>query len=250
MIFFEEVKKMNQLKQGLKRIADQYTGKAMAPVVDPNQFNDPLAAQTEWSQKLKGQVMFRTHKRKADGGGDILYHSTILFRIMTAAAILLGGGLFALALPDPNLRVFAVLFGVVTLAGFYMLVFKLGPIGFHSGEREFRRGWGPTRLVVPFDRIHALQLLTKVARDQSSDQQRGGPGGATIHLGRSRATRYVTSHELNLVLDDGQRENVLTFQDSGEALKDAETIAALVGVPVWNGMDHSMSHVIYQRPLF
>jgi len=72
-----------------------------------------------------------------------------------------------------------------------------------------RDGERKTRL----DRIHALQIISELCR--------------------SRNSSYY-SHELNLVLVDGKRINVVDHGNLPKLQEDAEILARFLGTPIWD----------------
>ena len=63
--------------------------------------------------------------------------------------------------------------------------------------------------------IHALQLLSK---------------------DRSDAEHSYHSYELNLVLEDGKRINVVDHGDETQIRTDAQALSRFLGKPVWDGI--------------
>ena len=65
----------------------------------------------------------------------------------------------------------------------------------------------------PLDRVHAIQIVHERVRDSDSS---------------------YTSYEINLVLHDAQRVTVVDHGSLKHIRRDAEQIAELIGVPVWD----------------
>jgi hypothetical protein len=63
-----------------------------------------------------------------------------------------------------------------------------------------------------FDQVRELEMLTK-------------------HIQRLDRAGY-DNHELNLVLDDGTRVNLISHPDTAQIARDAQTLAGIIGVPI------------------
>jgi hypothetical protein len=81
------------------------------------------------------------------------------------------------------------------------------------------------KLNLPLARIHAIQLIFVFFSEFPDDYQ------------------------INLVLDDGERINLMTFQDANRARLDANKIATFLGIPVWDAINHKTSPIILEWPV-
>lgn len=45
---------------------------------------------------------------------------------------------------------------------------------------------------------------------------------------------HIKKYEMNFVMKDGSRFNVLTLENKHQILADAQLLAKLLGIPVWN----------------
>lgn len=189
--------------------------------------DDPLASKVSWQPLVGGGSSFRTHRlRETDGRlcvrrtwGGMAF--ACVFAIPGTLAVLAALPV-ALAVSDKGWLVggFLLLWGAgFGGAGWFML---LGgkPLTFDARAGVYYRGKayvhgaglaGDQQGFI--GRIHALQLVSE--RLTSS--------------GRNRSS--FTSHELNLVLDDGERVNVMDHGGDVEAC--ARKLADFLDVPVW-----------------
>lgn len=89
---------------------------------------------------------------------------------------------------------------LLMISGAVVIIQSILPVGFDSKNRLFYRGWRVKgreavlnlKNAIPFNRIHAIQLITKVGRTSSS-------------LENYHEDHYFYAYELNLVLPDGTR---------------------------------------------
>jgi hypothetical protein len=120
-----------------------------------------------------------------------------------------------------------VLIGVVFAAtGGSLLYFGAKPIVFDKSQDEFWRGWkkpqetGDPRSLknhVFLSNVHALQVVSEYCRGNKSS---------------------FYSHELNLVLEDGSRLNVIDHGNFGKLMQDAKALADFLGKPLWSPMSY------------
>ena len=231
---------MFKVIQKLEEFAKQA---AARDAVDPAVFQDPLAMRTEWTPKSRGGSNFTTHRMRKVHGQRLEFRATGGMRAFTMLFLLVGLGVMGFAVV--SLRkggaffsqdvLFLLLFGVVfALCGGLMLWFALTPIVFDLGlgfywrnRKRPDRVFDPSTLknCVPLARIHALQILAE---------------RVTSSGGKGRSRNYL-SYELNLVLDDGSRLNVVDHGNLDTLQSDAAEISSLLGKPLW---DATM-----QRPL-
>lgn len=217
----------------LRKMAAKLGFRIVEPVpFDPGVFNDPLALETEWSPAKKGGASFGTHRLHSVGPtrmafrptrGAMAFYSLFLIigvALLTFFAVSMvsrsdGGTAIRMTVP--------ILIGLVfTVAGAGMLYTGIAPIIFDGHRGEFWKGrmapWEARNnrelaAHTPIDRIHALQIISeRVSTDDGS----------------------YTSYELNLVLDDGARLNVVDHGNLDDLRRDARTLASFIDKPVWD----------------
>lgn len=188
--------------------------------------DDPVALKASWDPLKPGGANFKTHELAASPHRFEVRHSA---GGLAFAGVFAGfGALFVLIglvilVGDARLGglVFAFVGSVFVAAGVYMLR-REGPLtfdlraGVYYRGKAYRSGASSPAVQGALASIHALQLLQETIRSSSG----GGPSS-------------FTSHELNLVLADGTRVNVLDH-GKGEAVLDAaKQLAAALDVPIW-----------------
>lgn len=102
-------------------------------------------------------------------------------------------------------------FGIHNIKQKETLLFNLDTAQFSEKDEESKR-------IIPFSQIHGLQLIevyNKVSR---------------TNMGNS--DRYY-SYELNLILKNAQRINILSHGDKNEIIKDTKMLATYLSVPIW-----------------
>ncbi len=196
---------MGLLDQAAEALKNAIQSSISAP--DAAAFDDPVALKTEWKPLTPGGANFRTHKLADDGAGGIRFVPTVGYRLFGLVFLALGLGL---ALPSlVALKPLASIFGLIFAAAG---VFLLWPRKkrFDASTRSCTLGETET----PFGSIHAVQLLREWVSGDSS----------------------YYSYELNLVLKDGSRLNVVDHASLVALRDDADRVAACIGCKVWDGI--------------
>ncbi len=217
-----------KLKEKFETMVEQ-AKKAHAERADVSRFNHPLAEQIEWHPLKGGGSNFCTH-RLDDSQNDLL-----VFKATRGAKLFIGifgfAGLLGLAIPlaiyftqdtEWFLLLFAFLFGGIFLGASYLMYH------FMTMPRVFDRFYGhyykgrkkPNEMdvnsknpLIDCNDIVALQIIREYIRSDKS--------------------RYY-SYELNLVLRDGERINVVDHGKIQALREDAEILSTHLGVPVWD----------------
>jgi len=197
--------------------------------LDLSRFQDPLAEKTQWTPARSGGTNFRTHALRElspvrvafrMSGGGLLFN---LIFLLAGLGIIMGSALSHSPGRPFLMLLFPVLFGMIFAGvGGGMLFFSARPIVFDKSLGWFWKGYRqpslmggspPPRIGTPLSRIHALQIL--------SESVRGDKGS-------------FTSYELNLVLRDGTRLNVLDHGNYNRLVEDARRLASFLGVRIWD----------------
>lgn len=203
-----------------------------SPSFDPAKFNDDVAMKTEWSPLKGGGSNFQTHKLvpvdytrmefKATWGARIF--SLIFFMAGLAVPVIFRinnnqvfGGIFGSGF------LFIVLFGAIFMAaGGWMFYSFAKPVVFDKTKGMYWKDWkAPTRYLAEGDEddssrisnIYALQIIPELVRSDNKS--------------------YV-SYELNLILRDGSRMNVVDHGNPVQMQEDAQKLSEFLGVPVWD----------------
>lgn len=202
------------------------------PVFDPSIFNDSLAMETQWNPLKGGGSNFRTHKLVQVDYTRIEFKSTLGAKLFSFVFMAFGVGIPAVI--GYNIIqesgdffqldvLFVGLFGLIFFGvGSFMFYWFAKPVIFDRTKGMYWKGWKtPQRYLTQnavkeasrIGNIHALQIIPEFIRSDKSSYY---------------------SYELNLVLKDGSRMNVI---DHGNAIKireDAKMLSEFLGVPIWD----------------
>lgn len=219
---FEKLKaKIEELKELVKK------GKQPP---DLSQFNDPLAEQTEWTPAKSGGTNIRTHTLVEKSptrmafrptAGAMFFYLIFLFAGLGIAigipvsAIAKGSFKPELLFPIGIGLVFIVIGSCLTYFGSNPIVFDTMNGYFWKGRKDPERVFDINKIkhCVRLKEIHALQLLSE-------------------YCSGNKSSYY--SYELNLVLEDGTRLNVVDHGNLNKLREDAEKLSLFLGKPVWD----------------
>ena len=196
---------------------------------DPSALGDEIALRTEWTPAKGGGANFQTHRLV-----EIDMHRTE-FRA-TPGMVLFGAlftsiGLGAMAImvvanrDDANFALFVpVLIGLVfTAIGAGILYFGLAPIVFDKRRGEYWKG-----RTAPYEAANRESLKHYAELE----------GIRALQIIKERCTSKNSSYysyELNLVLEDGSRLNVIDHGNLERLREDARRLSAFLGKPLWDG---------------
>lgn len=198
---------------------------------DPAKFNDPVALRTAWTPAKGGGTNFRTHKlvqvdlRRVEFRatvGNILFCSLFLI-----AGLGVGIGVVVYTIVHGRALdveiAFPVLFGMIfAVVGGGLLYYTTRPIIFDAQRGFYWKGRKspddvPDRTAIKdfalFADLHAIQLVSERCSGKNSS---------------------YCSYELNLVLHDGKRLNVIDHGNRDKLRVDAATLSRFLGKPVWD----------------
>jgi len=200
--------------------------------VNPAQFNDPVALQTEWKPVRTSRSGASSNKLIQKDANLLVYKPSILGRIMGIIFTLIGASVIAVFFTLTDDQPYLVLVVGLIFAGVGVLVFFQAstPVAFDKSIGMFYKGRKQQKLAdatdtkhtALFSDIHAIQMLSRL-ESTSSDN--------------NTPSRFYTVYDMNLVRHDGQRVFVATYGKSEKAREDARMIAEFINVPVWDGID-------------
>jgi hypothetical protein len=214
----------------LKRLKNVFAS-VPSTAVDPAQFGDELATSIAWSPLKAGGASLCTHRLVSADSDRCVFRATWRARAFYLVFLLVGvGGLIVFGPVHTYLeglgpfRLVPFLIGLVlVIAGGTMFYLGTQPLTFDKKRGTYWTGrsepapqkrTAAAKENVALERIHAIQLLVERVRGNSSTYD---------------------SYELNLVLDDGSRVNLLDHSGLRQLRQDAEGLAHFLGVPVWDG---------------
>ncbi len=215
-----------KLKQKLRMLT------AVPAPFDPSRFGDSLASQIDWTPAKRGGTNFRTHKLTTVGPNRIEFRASIGAKLFSLLFFFLGLGVSAaLAVSwfkgdeapfEPGLLV-PLLLGLLFMAiGGYLFYSGTKPIVFEKARGVFWKGRkGPDEAIdsrntgsyVRLDHVHAVQLI--------SEYVSGGKNS-------------FYSYEMNLVLQDGKRINVVDHGNLNRIREDGKMLSLFLGKPLWD----------------
>jgi hypothetical protein len=201
---------------------------------DPSMFGDPVAEQTNWMPAKRGGANFRTRKLVMVTPNRIEFRASLAAKIFFSS-FLLGGMGFAVgfyvfhsstaAFPLNLDTLVPLLAGIgFSAVGAVLLYFGTAPVVFDKSRGFFWKGRKARGGVYHSDSlkhfagledIHALQLISEYCRGRKSSYY---------------------SYELNLVLRDSRRINVMDHGDCEKLRKDARTLSQFLEKPVWDAI--------------
>jgi hypothetical protein len=201
---------------------------------DPGTLGDPVAKKTAWTPAKGGGANFRTHRLVTMSPERVEFRSSLGGKLFCLVFLVAGLAVMVLVpfatysegkLGFNAETIFPVMFGsIFALVGGFMLYFMSRPVVFDRRAGLFWKGWqNPEKMLNPetlkdctaLGKIHALQLISE-------------------YCSGSKSSYY--SYELNLVLEDGSRINVVDHGDSEKLRQDAQTLSEFLGKPVWDGI--------------
>ncbi|MFB3919364.1 MAG: hypothetical protein ACE14U_04770 [Candidatus Velamenicoccus archaeovorus] len=217
------------MREDLGKFFSNFLPQNTAPF-DPSVFHDPLAQATQWTPAVRGGANFCTHRLKKIDHTRLEFRPTFGMVVFCLFFILFGlafavlplgsiykqyGGFHWSMLPAP---LFGLFFSFLGIAIFRM---SQCPVVFDMKRGGFCKGWagsGPAgrrkgETFVDMSRIHALQVLSEYCHGSKSSYH---------------------SYELNLVLEDASRVNVVDHGDLRALREDAGVLGQFLGVPVWD----------------
>jgi hypothetical protein len=189
--------------------------------IPPSLADDPFARRTRWDPLVGGGANFRTRDLVTVNAARVEFPASLGMRLFAGVFLLLAisAGVVGGVSGGWPLVAFGGAFAAVGVGLFY---FGTAPVVFDKRHGAFWCGrTAPNEVVnrlalkayAKLDDIHALQIIR--------ERVRGDDGS-------------YDSFELNLVLTDGRRINVTDHGDYDTLRRNADTLGAFLGRPVWD----------------
>ncbi len=210
----------------LAQIAQQFQN-SLNPF-DPAQLGDPIAIQTDWRPIKGGGSNIRTYKLVKVNPYRMKFRTTsgaIIFALIFA---LPGTALLTFLIPNIDWTsidigiVIGLFLGLVFASlGWYMFFRQMRPFVFDKQEGFIWKGRKPAEMgtyettakYVWLESVHALQIIAEYM---------SGKGGGYY------------SYELNLVLKNANRINIIDHGCRKKLTEDAAVLAEFLGIPLWD----------------
>ncbi len=228
----EELKDVDLTKRD--DLAKKLVQKILSRDIDPSRFGDPVAAQTDWSPAKAGGSSFTRHTMTKVSPYRIEFRASGGAKVFSIIFVLMGIGIafgfsffhFSHGTFSPSLvTVVPLLFGIVfTAIGGGMFYYFTAPIVFDKSTASFYKGRKASgkesdnntmKYFARLEEIHALQLVSENCR------------------GNDHSYR---SYELNIVLKNGRRINVVDHGNESKLRDDARTLSRFIERPVWDAI--------------
>lgn len=217
----------------LKKIISQLSGDQDRPHFDPSIFQDPIAIKTSWSPLVRGGSNFKSAGLQKVNEQRVEFRASLMAKLMALVFVVMGLALAAVfiskqtdKLADYKFKMadfipvaMGVLFAVIGVGMFFSAlipaVFDLGHGYFCKSRQKPERMIDPSKLkrYAELKRVRALQIISERCKTKKS---------------------YYYSYELNLVLDDGSRINVVDHGNQTALRTDAQTLSQFLNKPLWD----------------
>jgi hypothetical protein len=198
-------------------------------LLNPSMFNDETATRTSWYPLKRGGANFRTHKISDKGGIEIFFVPTLGAYLMPLIFSL--SGLIPLYMYFTNDALRESISGFMYVIPFVPMIVGVvlfrkftKKIVFSGSEGVFYKGRKPdvppaqaSKNFALLNDIYALQIIRERVRSSKSS---------------------YNSFELNLVLKNGERLNVIDHGNLKRLREDAAQLAVFLKVPVWDAADY------------
>lgn len=218
---------LENLKEGLIDLGKSLKDTFYKPF-DPTVFNHPVALETEWSPLKGGGTNFRTHRLlvNAERARFIPTLGYLLF-----ASIFIAAGLFIISFnfhgeymhdaESNNTMIIIFLAGAVFAgAGLFILRGALMPRVFNKTLGFYYRGFLKSHKDPEYSNLKEYCELPEIAAIQLISEY-------------VSSDNSYHSYETNIVLQSGDRMNVVDHGNKRAAIRDAEKLATFLKVPLW-----------------
>lgn len=198
------------------------------PPLDVSHFNDSFAEQIDWYPLKGGGTNIKTHKLNKENFNRYFFKATfgalffsgifVLAGIAFPLVFIVNSGQPLFSWETFGLICFGMLFaGVGSFIGYQYL----RPIVFDKNVGYFWKGWKVPQMygrdnpkgAIRLSEVHAFQILAEYIRSDKSSYY---------------------SYELNLILEDGSRHNVIDHGKLDDLRNDAADLSSFLGKPVWD----------------
>lgn len=210
------------------------------PEINPGDFNDPIAEKISWAPLNGGGTNFKTRKFVQVNPNRVEFKKTIMMKIfpwificfpIIVFSIILYNGEIALNsqnIASPENLVVLVPF-VFIGGGIFLLLKTNKSIVFDKRYGYYWKGksepetynLSANKNFIRLSDIHAIQLIREYIRSSS---------------GSSSSGSSYYSYELNLILKDERRINVIDHGHKRSIIEDSQLLSDFLHVPVWNAL--------------
>lgn len=200
--------------------------------IDPADFGDEIALETSWAPLKKGGTSSTDYKLRRVNPSRIEFQAKFRMYIVAVIFMLMGAGVILKATLTETtdlmfygmigLGVVFILYGVMMVFSYRQArVFDIDIGYFWRDKRKPEKSLGISEDQCELNKIHAVQIIQERVRKSAG----------------SSGSSYFFSYEINLVLDDGQRLNVVDHGTLSRIRKDAKELAEFLNVPLWDAIE-------------
>ncbi|MDP5172046.1 MAG: hypothetical protein NWR72_17505 [Bacteroidia bacterium] len=189
---------------------------------------EPLASKTSWAPLKPGGSSFKTHRLKEASAHRVAFVSTVGARIFAMVFAVVGlvamgfGSVIGLAVAGWLGALGGLCFGGIFLGvGIWMYREFDREIVFDLQDGMFWRNKRPNRADSSIETEKEWCRIEDIAAIQLIREHVSGKDSS------------FNSYEINLVLKDGSRLNVVDHGGVSQVLADSEVLGRFLGVPVW-----------------
>ena len=179
---------------------------------------DPIAQKTEWTPLNKHAASFTTHKLIKKSFSQMQFEATLELKIFYLFPAVFGIFLGMAFSGSFNIIIFIICI-ILILTGLLLYLFNTKPIIFDKNKGYIWKGKiedYPYQIIenhkikyVTLNQIYAIQLLRS-------------------------SVRWAVSYEINLILKDGKRYDVIGHYNLEKIKEDAETLSKFLRIPLWD----------------
>jgi len=202
--------------------------------------DDDVARQTDWEPLAKGGSNFASHNLQQIDSGRLEFTPNLVTRLCTwlptvfaVLQIPVGYLLVTYGVRDQRLLKMIVIgltgmgFVFGPLLSWFLARTLMRPAVFDQSRRLFWKGRQPPDMpdnapshtpCCRLDDIYALQIISEMVTSHSQDH----------------GTHRYQSYELNLILQDARRLNVIDHGDLDTVRNDARQLSRFLQIPVWD----------------
>ncbi|MDD2486787.1 MAG: hypothetical protein PHS92_00245 [Candidatus Gracilibacteria bacterium] len=184
-------------------------------------FNDPIAEKIEWTPLKRGGASVYTYILKEENG-RLIFSSSIWMKITASIFTIVGLFILLITITSKGYESF-MMFGIISFIfigiGAWLLYYYSIPIIFDNIAGYHYRGKIRTNFnfisndkFIEIKSIHAVQVISEYVRGNKTS---------------------FYSYEINLVLNDLRRINVIDHGNLDMIKKDAKLIGDYLSIPVW-----------------
>lgn len=198
---------------------------------------DDVIDVVSWKPKMKGGTNFKSHKLYERGRSRLEFKTSPFVKIMAIITFIIFVSVLYLYITDGVKHDIAEAMGIITFFAGLMFVISLLwylifsiPIIFDKSEGYFRKSKKSVRELgnvidnkryIKLSEIYAIQVLSEYIERVN------------------RKSKSYYSYEINLVLKDATRVNVVDHGNKTSALRDSDKLSKFLGVPLWSNVERN-----------